>query len=245
MLIIASFEIRWYFATLGDQYSAWPKLGWALVPLAYLWWAGSWSRPSPWPMTRFLDDYRKTAAMPVAVVLSLWLILSNFLSNGTAQPLPYVPLLNPLELTLIAGMLVLMQWLKNQSTLKETSFMQRAGLLAYSFLCLTAGVFRAVHHWAGVPWQLETMLRSIQLQVSLSVVWSVVACAIMLLASRKAKRELWIAGAGLIAVVVANLFLVELSHTGTVERIVSFMVVGILLLALGYFAPVPPKKIQD
>jgi uncharacterized membrane protein len=95
-----------------------------------------------------------------------------------------------------------------------------------------------------VPWQFETLAQSILLQVALSVVWSVVACAIMLFASRKAKRELWIAGAGLIAVVVVKLFLVELSHSGTVERIVSFMVVGVLLLVLGYFAPVPPKKNQ-
>ena len=245
LLLLASFETRWHFAMLGDQYSAWPKLGWALVPLVYLWWAGAWSRPSPWPMTRFLDAYRKIAAIPVAILLALWLILSNFISSGTAEPLPYVPLLNPLELTLIAGMLVIMQWLKSLSSLNELTFQQRAGLLAYSFLCLTAGVFRAVHHWAGVPWNLDTLLQSILLQVALSVVWSIVACAIMLLASRKAKRELWIAGAGLIAVVVAKLFLVELSHSETVERIVSFMVVGILLLVLGYFAPVPPKKNQE
>jgi len=44
---------------------------------------------------------------------------------------------------------------------------------------------------------------------------------------------------------VAKLFLVELLHAGTVERIVSFIVVGILLLVLGYFAPVPPKKHQE
>lgn len=64
----------------------------------------------------------------------------------------------------------------------------------------------------------------------------------MLLANRRGKRALWMVGAGLIAVVVGKLFLVELSHAGTIERIVSFIVVGILLLALGYFAPVPPKK---
>ena len=77
------------------------------------------------------------------------------------------------------------------------------------------------------------------------MVWSLVACAIMLVANRRGRRGLWMVGAGLIAVVVAKLFLVELLHAGTVERIVSFMVVGILLLVLGYFAPVPPKKTQE
>ena len=244
LLLIASFELRWYFALIGDDYSAWNKLGWALVPLAYIWWAANWSRPTPWPMTRFLDAYRKQAALPVAALLGLWLFVTNFISSGAAQPLPYVPVLNPLELTQIAGLLVIVQWLKMHSTLKETSFEQRIGILVYSLVCLTAGVFRAVHHWAGVPWKFDALLNSLLLQGSLSVVWSLVAGAIMLVANRRGKRGLWMVGAGLIAVVVAKLFLVELLHAGTVERIVSFIVVGILLLVLGYFAPVPPKKHQ-
>jgi uncharacterized membrane protein len=43
------------------------------------------------------------------------------------------------------------------------------------------------------------------------------------------------------AVVVAKLFVVELSHVAGFERIVSFIVVGVLMLAIGYAAPVPPR----
>ena len=46
----------------------------------------------------------------------------------------------------------------------------------------------------------------------------------------------------LLGVVVAKLFLVELADRGTVSRIVSFMVVGVLMLAVGYFAPIPPRR---
>jgi uncharacterized membrane protein len=42
-------------------------------------------------------------------------------------------------------------------------------------------------------------------------------------------------------VVVAKLFLVDLSNVGTVARIASFISVGVLLLVTGYFAPLPPK----
>jgi len=45
----------------------------------------------------------------------------------------------------------------------------------------------------------------------------------------------------LMAVVVLKLFLVDLSRIGTVERIVSFIAVGILMLVIGYFAPLPPS----
>jgi uncharacterized membrane protein len=44
------------------------------------------------------------------------------------------------------------------------------------------------------------------------------------------------------AVVVAKLFLVELAARGSLTRIVSFIVVGLLLLLVGYFAPLPPKR---
>jgi uncharacterized membrane protein len=52
----------------------------------------------------------------------------------------------------------------------------------------------------------------------------------------------WLVGAALLAVVVLKLFLVELADTGGLYRIVSFIVVGLLLLVVGYFAPVPPAK---
>lgn len=51
----------------------------------------------------------------------------------------------------------------------------------------------------------------------------------------------WLLGAALIGVVVAKLFFVELSNRGGLARIVSFIGVGVLLLVVGYFSPLPPK----
>ena len=55
------------------------------------------------------------------------------------------------------------------------------------------------------------------------------------------------AGAGLLVLVVAKLFLVDLSNVGGVERIISFLGVGALMLAIGYLAPFPsePKTEED
>ena len=39
-----------------------------------------------------------------------------------------------------------------------------------------------------------------------------------------------------------SLFLVELGNSGGVASVVSFIVVGLLLLVIGYFAPIPPKN---
>ena len=65
-------------------------------------------------------------------------------------------------------------------------------------------------------------------------------CA-MVVATRLRLRALWIVGAGLMGVVVLKLFLVDLSNVGGVERIVSFIGVGVLMLLIGYLSPVPPK----
>ena len=46
----------------------------------------------------------------------------------------------------------------------------------------------------------------------------------------------------MLAVTVAKLFLVELSNSGTVERIVSFIAVGGLMLLIGYIVPIPPSR---
>ena len=49
-------------------------------------------------------------------------------------------------------------------------------------------------------------------------------------------------GVVLLGVVVAKLFLFDLSSAGRIEQIVSFIAVGVLILVVGYFSPLPPKK---
>jgi uncharacterized membrane protein len=103
-------------------------------------------------------------------------------------------------------------------------------------------VARTVHHWAGVPFDLERLAESNVLQASLSIVWGSTALLGMIVGARTGRRSVWLAGSILMAVVVAKLFIVELGNTGTVTRVVSFLGVGVLLLVVGYFAPVPPRN---
>ena len=91
---------------------------------------------------------------------------------------------------------------------------------------------------------LKELERSVLAQASLSVFWSVLALALMVFAARTARRALWMVGAALMAVVVIKLFVVDLSNVGGIERIVSFIAVGLLMLVIGYFSPVPPRKTE-
>jgi uncharacterized membrane protein len=89
------------------------------------------------------------------------------------------------------------------------------------------------------------LLASNLFQTSLSVAWSIVAIGLMLTGNRSKQRWIWIVGAGLVAIVVAKLFLVELAARGSLTRIVSFIAVGLLLLLVGYFAPLPPRRANE
>jgi uncharacterized membrane protein len=106
-------------------------------------------------------------------------------------------------------------------------------------------VARAVHHWAGVPFDLDSLAASTVLQTSLSIVWGATALTAMVIGAHRRHRVVWLTGAVLMGVVVVKLFLVELGNSGTLTRIVSFLGVGLLLLVVGYFAPVPPRTELD
>jgi uncharacterized membrane protein len=79
-------------------------------------------------------------------------------------------------------------------------------------------------------------------QTCLSLFWTVLALTAMLIAARKGVRIVWLVGAALLVLVIAKLFLIDLSRIGSVERIISFVGVGLLMLVVGYFSPLPPAR---
>jgi len=109
-----------------------------------------------------------------------------------------------------------------------------------AFLWLNALLLRTLHLWADIPYELRAMLDSTLAESALSIFWAFIALATMLIATRIGLRIVWLTGAVILAGVVIKLFLVDLASIGTVARIVSFVGVGLLMLVLGYFSPLPP-----
>ena len=62
------------------------------------------------------------------------------------------------------------------------------------------------------------------------------------LGSRRRQRELWLAGAVLMGVVLAKLVLVDRMHLGNLPGIASFIGYGLLCTVVGYLAPAPPRE---
>ena len=78
--------------------------------------------------------------------------------------------------------------------------------------------------------------------MGLSILWSLIALGIILVAKQRRNRMIWVSGASLMGLVVLKLFLIDLVNHSSIERIISFIVVGLLLLVIGYIAPLPPKE---
>lgn len=241
---LAAREGQALLAQVGSPESAWPALGWVVMPAAAL---ALLTRPAlqqRWPVNAFREAYLVFAAAPVAAYLLLWVWFSNGLS-GDAAPLPYIPLLNPLELGHGLALLALLLWFRAlpdsaQRWLPRPVLL--AGLGATAFVLYTGLLLRTCHHWAAVPWESSALFASTLTQATLSVAWALLGVALMVLGHKKVRRVVWVVGAGLLAVVVLKLFFIELADSGGLYRIVSFIVVGLLLLLVGYFAPVPPRR---
>ncbi|HET9679068.1 MAG TPA: DUF2339 domain-containing protein [Gammaproteobacteria bacterium] len=192
-------------------------------------------------------SWRIGGSGPLLAVLVFWVLAANLTLSALPAPLPYIPLLNPLDLiTLLTGFLT---WRVFGRAYLQSATPQAkpllAGLVAATGLyLLTCMLARVIHHWGGVPYTLEAMGESVLFQAALSITWALAGLSGMIMGARKHQRLLWFASAGLMGVVVLKLFAVDLGNSGTVERIVSFIGVGLLLLVVGYFAPAPKAHIE-
>ena len=189
------------------------------------------------PATAASDRERWRTAAGLAVAVGVWTVAS-WASPGNPAPLPFLPLLNVLALPTVAGLLAL------AASRAVAPGRLRAGinaaLVALGFGSLTAEVLRAVSAAGGVPWDAGALWASSAAQAALAVTWSVLALVLATVAVRRRSRALWFVGAGVLAVVVAKLFLVDLSQAQALVRIGAFITVGALMLLIGYRAPLPP-----
>ena len=240
--ILAGREVHWlvkHYLGSGTWAGAATAVTGVLVLLAFC------AAPLEWPLRRHRAAYVRAGAVPAIFLVLWWLAASS--NQGDPRPLPYVPVLNPLDLAQALVVAVLAFWARSAHRLGVTGRVFDSGgdtvLLALGgFAWINVALGRAVHFLAGVHHSFYALFRSEVMQASCSVLWSVTALAAMLAGRRRGSRRAWLAGAGLLGAVVVKLFLIDLEGSGTVARIVSFLGVGLLMLVMGYFCPLPPKE---
>lgn len=203
-------------------------------------------REKRWPLTDFYDAYL-LASMALTAFYLVLVIGVSLTNSGNPAPLPYIPILNPLDILSIVAVLLVAYALRMGRNLEgmavQSDLSGSQGVLAaLAWLLSTMSVVRAVHHISGVDWTAQALMASVSVQSALSIYWAILGLVAMELGQRRTSRNVWMVGAALMAVVVLKLFVIDLGNSGTLARIISFLGVGIMLLVVGYFAPVPPKR---
>jgi uncharacterized membrane protein len=245
---LLSWEFAWHIKMHVTGGNTWQASAWIVIPAFLLWRLPKLVTRVPWPFARNREAYLFVAGVGVALYLGAWSLWTNGTSRGDTSPLPYIPVLNPLDLGQALVLLVLLRYWRflravdSPGSPRIDKRFPLPALTGLTFIWLNALLLRTLHQWFGVRFALEDLMASTLVQTSLSLFWTVLALTTMLVAARKRTRFVWLAGAALLAVVIAKLFLIDLSRIGSVERIVSFVGVGLLMLVVGYFSPLPPAR---
>lgn len=219
-----------------------------------------------WPLAPLRLWYLQRLLAAGVIWSVLLVIVWNFTQNGAMAPLPYLPLLNPLDLSTAFAILLCIVWLRvraqvlgadsgvNSGKLHSMqawlarSFppaRRQTALLAVLFIWFNLVVLRSLAHYCQIDYRFDAMFDSQLVQAAMSLVWSVAALLVMRRGAKRGLREDWLLGAALLGLVVLKLFMVDLSNVGGIERIVSFLGVGVLMVVIGYLAPFPGSKAES
>lgn len=218
--------------------------GWQLALVGLPWLAAAMLSIFRWPWLSMplgprFEAFRPGLQLAYFAVLALWWVYA-LSSSGDSAPLPWIAVVNPLDLAQLALLALAARWFWSSQVPKALLPLRILKMAVAGFLMITFITLRGVHHWGGVAWNGDMLPASLT-QTSLTVVWSVLGVLGWVIGSRRGRRGLWLAGAVLMGIVLAKLVLVDRQHLGNLLGIASFIAYGLLCTAVGYFAPAPPR----
>jgi uncharacterized membrane protein len=244
--LIITWAVEGWVNSINVLSSTWGSSAIGFMLTIVAWSLMRWGHKLTWPVQHFPRAYYSLGLLPIMLALVFWQVFA-MTTAGNPSPLNYIPIINPLDLAqgLAAAVLVYWLWFINKYVenkwlaISPVFIASMAALMGFAWINII--VARSVHVFGHVFYSDYAMLHSSLYQASTSIVWSVIAMTLMLVAYRKSSRYFWFAGAGLLALVVVKLFFVDLADNGSIARIVSFLAVGSLMLVIGYLSPLPPK----
>lgn len=230
--------LAWHVGDVYDLADGWV---WMLLALPWLVLAATallrWHWLTP-PLGALFDDKRLPLQLLAFAALGVWWGLA-LTDPGNSAPLPWLPLLNPLDLAQAAVLVLLAQTLRDHGLPSNSPW--RLAVLLAALLLVSVMTLRGVHHWGGKAWDVD-LLPSMQAQTSLAVVWSLLGVIGWVLGSRRGQWGLWLSGAILMGIVLLKLLLVDRTNLGDLLGIGAFIAYGLLCTLVGWLAPAPPRR---
>ena len=244
VLAICGTEIAWHIADLPWGYET---LGTVVVlcSLALAILIVVLLERRAWPVRAHPAAWWLVGLAPVLVLILFGLLAGN-LSDGQVFGWRYVPLVNLLEEAAAFALLMLCLARRRLIDLHAEARLPATIVIgALAAWWFNGALIRALSHYGDIAWNFDALWDSRLVQTTLALVWTLAAMAIMVLGKRDARRPVWILGASVLGIVVLKLFLVDSARGGGLARAIAFIGVAILMLLIGYIAPLPPRRTND
>lgn len=208
-----------------------PIVALALVPVVYSLW------------TYKTHKITLLHQIPVWCLSLFWLLVVS-VDIHSAEYLYFVPVFNLtdfLSIAVFAGLLfIIYQHAFDQDKSQEWTF--KITTILVGLLVFSSVVVRGLHYyWATPLWNASIWTNGV-VQLSLTLLWVILAFVLTTFSSRKMIRQLWFVGAALLGIVVLKLILLDLSQSATLTRVISFIGAGGIMLIIAYLAPLPPAS---
>lgn len=247
VLLIAAWEAARLVDYFAPQDLVLQAVAVGVVLTAALWAFTRHIERMPWPLSADTKLYVGTGMWPVVLVLLAIVLFTSVASHGEIMSSFYLPLLNLPDLFTVAAGIAIGAWWWREPRVAPYSSSTKAfiiSVLLIAFIWINTVWLKTAVHWLGESRYLHHQFASQQVQTGLSILWSLLGLGAMYIGTRRGFRILWFGGVTLMAVVVLKLFAIDLSSSGSIARIVSFIGVGGLLLVVGYIAPIPPGGVE-
>jgi uncharacterized membrane protein len=213
-----------------------PYISVVILPLLFCAWC-YWQLDNPdWKMF--------WQARSSLLLMATWIVCSQLFTQQAFQGY-ILPIINPFDLVSIA-MLACFIWMLSLQVKSGLDQGIVAVLMVLSLLWLSSYiVLRALHVYLGTPFNELAVWGNATVQLSLTLLWVSLAFMTMSLASHKQLRSVWILGGSILVIVTLKLVLFDLSHIGTLTRVISFLGAGFVMLLIAYIAPIPESSLPQ
>jgi uncharacterized membrane protein len=204
----------------------------------------------------WLDDksslfelFERKASGFLCIAVVVFTLITQFKSSHAVTSF-YLPILNSTDLLSLLSLGLVYAWFQyNRPWLQN--FDADTSLMFFLFsivciVCLSGAAINAIVHWfpAGNDNSLDSLfhLRDMAIQATLTILWGLIAFFTIIVSNIKQNKKMWWSGMALLGVVILKLLIIDMYNSNTLERIISFLGVAVLLLVLGYFSPAMPKQ---
>jgi uncharacterized membrane protein len=163
------------------------------------------------------------------------------------KTLPVLNTADAASLIIVVSMLFYFAWLfKNRELpVKFRGALKWIRGLAV-FFWANALLGRAVFYMSeDMGYSFSWLMDSAAYQLAIAVLWGLAGFAFIAYGFKKFRKTYWTIGAAVLAVDAVKLLLIDLSRVDTMQRILSFLGVGLIFIAIGYFFPLPRKLPEE